>query len=263
MNLIIENRRGETLNIESYNGRPEPTSFKVERERLKKFGQYGIVSKGDGLVSDRSIQIRYDVIAERDINYDEILNTIASFFDVEDEPFYLVNLDTQKRCQVSLENIEENFSEGLAKRVGIGCKLGLKMESALWEERTETIVSETILNNGTIVILLPENAKETYPIFEVVSLDAGINSDFALILNNTRTGFSSAIRIKDSNFSQNSTMVIDGVEGKVTTNGVLANIKVSDGNFFPFKKGENIITYQSVNGQAVTITAKYRVRTML
>lgn len=263
MNLILENRRGETLNIESYNARPEPTTFKVERERLKKFGQYGITSKGDGLASDRSIQIRYDVVAERDINYDETINTIASFFDVEDEPFYLVNLDTQKRCRVSLENLEENFQEGLAKRVAIGCKLTLKMESTLWEERTETIVTETIPNNGTVNIFLPLNAKETYPIFELTSLDAGTNGDFALVLTNSNTGFSSAIRVKDSNFIQNAIMTIDGIDGKVSTNGVNANVKVSDGNFFPLKKGNNIITYQSVSGQQIILTARYRVRTVL
>jgi hypothetical protein len=263
MNLILENRRGETLNIEYYNGRTEPTSFKVERERLKKFGQYGIVSKGDGLTSDRSIQIRYDVIAERDINYDEIINTIASFFDVEDEPFYLVNLDTQKRCRVSLENLEESYQEGLAKRIGIGCKLNLKMESALWEERTETIVSETVNNNGSINIFLPLNSKETYSIIDITSLDVGTNGDFALILQNSNTGFSSAIRIKDSNFVQNAVMTIDGINGTVSTNGVNANVKISDGNFFPLKKGNNNIIYQSVSGQSVLVTFKYRVRTVL
>lgn len=257
MELILKNKNGSIFNIEALNGRPEPISFNVDRETLKRFANYGSVRKGDGFISDRRMYLKFDISGERDVDYDDVINTIASFFDIEDEPIYLENLDSKRRCKISLNGIEETYQEGLAKRVAIGCRLNLNIDSVLWEDTDETVKTATLNNNDSMNIILPNNAKPTYPIFELENLDPGPNGPFALILTNG--DFSTSILINDTSFTQTKVCTINNITGEVYVQNVLANTKIDDGNFFFLRKGTNVLTYQTISGNSVALTARYRI----
>jgi hypothetical protein len=255
MSFVVQNKNGDFLSLTERTYKDEPIKLQVKNELLDRYAQYGAVGQGDGKFSSRKMSFKFDVIKKLQVDFRYVFNRIASFFVVRDEPFYLIDLNSNIRCRVRLNSLDPNWKQGLEKLIAIDNSLELELLDGLWESAQPTEIAQTTLsNNDTLTVQCDLVCIETKPIFYCISL--ATNTDFALI--NMTTGQN--MRIQELGFVTDKVITIDNVEGLIDMDGNFNPLMMSAGGFFDFRNGDNVLKYQSPSGAQMGLRISYRQR---
>ena len=242
--------------------------FRKRVSSLKRFGQDGEELTGDEFADARQFSLDYNIIpssaltiAQKEVVYTDILNSIAGFFTKRNKPFYILDDELNRRSEIVLSRMSDRpMSPGLLRVAGTG-SLKLKWLDAYWEDITETIETTPSggIANGETLDVDNDSDFDAFPII-VLETPLGSNSDF-LIRNNT-TG--DQLVFGSSNFVPGSTLTINSITGKIELfNGITTidgSFGLSDGSgFISLQPGVNEILYESAFFN-VDMTIKWRQR---
>ena len=258
MNLKFENANTEmTLNN---NFIMNVSSYERRVNSQDRYGKDGGVITGDQMVDSRKITFSFNPVAGTDSSYLEIVNDIIGFFNVANSPFYLVDSDTDRRCEIVLLSADDEAqAEGLERRIGKN-KLQFEMIDGHWEDNTANYVySETAgISSGDTLTVNNSADIDCFPIITVEPYQ--VNTTFTI--KNITTG--ALITLGSNNFSPGSDFVIDSQEGTVYLyigNSIveLSSAMADGSGFIKLVPGVNELEYTSAYGD-VDIEVEFRRR---
>lgn len=256
MNLKLKNNITEI--ILSDNFIPAIGSYKKRIKVGNRYGKDGGYPIGDNKVSARKLTLKYEPAKEDDESYLNIINELTGFFRAGLEPYYLIDTDNSRQCEIILGNSTDNpVDDGLTYRIGDN-KIDLTMLDGHWEDYIATIIEETISNNDEVIV---ENT--SYAIcYPIITLEpTSLNANF--ILRNLKTG--GALELSSNSFVSGSKFIIDSTnEGTIFLDNGISIVESSnsltDGSgFLYFEPGTNKIKYESFYGD-IDIKIEYRKR---
>lgn len=263
MNLKFVNANpatGENEYLLTKNFKVSISAYKRRTAVQKRYGKDGGVQTGDQMADTRDITITYEPTYQTDAAYLAFVNEIVGFFNPDYSPFYLVDTDNDRRCEVSLNRaVDDAHTEGLELRIGKN-SIALEMLDAHWEDNTETVVSSPtggIATGGTITVN-NNSYSDCYPVF-VITPEA-INTDFTIKNNTTGAQFT----LGSSAFVPGAEFEVDCKNGTIylTVGGARTEMSsaLADGSgFIKLVPGDNEIEYSSVFGD-VEVEITYRRR---
>ena len=246
MNLKFENINDELILDKNFKISISPYKRRVGIQ--KRYGKDGGVVTGDQKVDPRDIDLNFNTVSQNDTNYIDKLNQIAGFFRAENAPFYLIDLDNNRRTETVQEILSDRKSrEGTELRVGQN-KLDLKMLDAHWEDLEEIRISITGgLSSGQVLLVNNDSFVECYPIIKIRPLAA--NSD--VTIRNKTTG--DGLVLGSNNFVPGNEFIIDNQNGTIFLSDGISQVEnsvaMSDGSGFIYlAPGQNDILYESIFG---------------
>lgn len=215
----------------------------------KRFGKDGGVPTGDGRIDARDIDLSFNTISQTDEPYLTKLNELAGFFRPENEPFYLIDSDNNRRCEVAMETLSDRPSrEGTELRAGVN-KLELKMLDGHWEDAEENIVSPIggSIANGAVLEVNNDSFVECYPVIKIRALSS--NPDVTIRNETTKA----TTQLGSNNLVPGTEFIVDSQKGTVFLfdgiSQVESSVALADGSGFIFlAPGENDILYESIFG---------------
>lgn len=263
MNLKLTNTNPLTGENEYILGRkfiPEFGDYKRRNSIQKRYGKDGGVIIGDQRADTRDIKLSHAPAFQTDSEYLSYVNEIIGFFNPDYAPFYLVDTDNNRRCEVVLNSAsDEADTEGLEFRVGKD-KLALEMMDAHWEDLEEIVEASPTggLADGETMIITNNSYFDAYPVITISP--AAINTDFTIKNNTTGAQFT----LGSSSFVPGAEFEIDCKNGTIylTVGGArteMSSALADGGGFIKLTPGENEIQYNSVFG-ACDIEISYRRR---
>jgi phage-related protein len=224
-----------------------------------RYGKPGGFVIGDRETGARNLVIKGDLTATTDAIYRQKIRQIVSIFSLGARPYFLIDVDNDRRCEIELSRINADYSDGLEMRV-VPVSIDCVMLDAYWEDITEVLVeSESAgLATGETLVCNNEGDVNTYPVIEITPSAA--NSAFSLFNNTT----DSVTTIGSSAFVPGTTITIDSRNGEIFLSDGVSQVEISsslaDGTGFMFlQPGTNSIEYDSAFG-SVDIAIKYRQR---
>lgn len=226
----------------------------------KRYGKSGGKVTGDRQVDARDIKINFNNVSENDTAYIAKLEELLGIFRLDKEPFYLEDIDNNRRCEVELSSLNDRpVAEGLELRVGDN-NIDLIMLDGHWEDLDETIVGSDSngLANGESITVTNDANVECYPIFTIAPyMD---NSEFSIINNTTGALFT----LSTAGFIVGTEFIVNGQTGKIfLSDGIsqteLSSALVDGSGIINFVPGENQILYESIFG-AVDVQIEFRRR---
>lgn len=226
----------------------------------KRYGKDGGVKTGDQMVDSRDLTLEYQPIAEDDITYRQIINSIIGFFNINLHPFYIVDTDNFLRAEIALKSASnEADTEGLEYRIGKN-KLEFEMLDGHWEDEDETIdYSETGgMATSENITIDNDSDVDCYPIFRIVPYES--NPEFTIRNLTTAASFT----LGSTAFVPGTEFIIDAQLGTIYLSVASSQIELSsalaDGSgFIKFIPGNNQLEYSSLYG-LVDIEIEYRKR---
>lgn len=258
MNLKFQNSEG-ILNIDD-NFILRISAYRRRVGIQKRYGKDGGVISGDQHVDPRSIKFSYQPVASGDTAYLSIINEIIGFFSLSLTPFFLIDTENQRRCEIALEEADDEPSaDGLTYRIGKN-SLDFKMLDGHWEDFSETIVaSDTGGMESNDIITIDNDADiDCYPIITISP--HGTNSNFTI--KNLTTG--ALFTLGSSSFVPGTEFIVDSQNGtiylSIASSLVESSIALADGSgFIKLIPGENQLQYTSIYGD-IDIEIEYRRR---
>lgn len=241
MKLIIKDRLDNTFNLYEYNPRIEISKVGIEHRKTKRYSTSGVELNSIGSLEDREINIKITLDAENDTDYDLKINTICNFFNINFAPFYLIDLDNNKRAKIFFKSIKDNANEGLHKRVSLDTELSFIMQDGFFESVNETVVNAVLSNGMSVNININNDEFITYPIIEIENVSGTVCDDFFIRVNNLFGYY--LIRIKELGFTNSKKIIIDNIEGTVLLNTISVNRSIVEGSFFKFIRGNNTLYF--------------------
>jgi len=258
MNLKFTNSTSEYILPKSF--KLSISAYKRRTSVNKRYGNDGGVINGDQKADTRDISIVYEPVYDNDTQYLNYVNELIGFFNPDLGPFYLVDTDNNRRCEISLNSaVDDANSEGLEFRIGKN-NLKFEMLDAHWEDNDEiTVTSPTGgLDDDDTLIIDNDSYSDCYPVIKITPYDT--NTDFTILNNTTGASFTlgSNAFIVGAEFEvdcKNGTIYLT-VAGAVTE---MSSALADGGGFIKLIPGNNEIKYSSVFG-AVDVEITYRRR---
>jgi phage-related protein len=258
MNLKFNNSEGDM--VLSKNFILSISSYKRRVGMQKRYGKDGAVPTGDQMVDSRDLSLAYQPVSDNDTDYLDAVNEIIGFFRTDLTPFYLIDIDNNKRTEIILKSAtDEADAEGLEYRVGKN-KLEFEMVDGHWEDEDETVVySPTggLADGDSIIINIPSYV-ECYPIIKISPTET--NTDFTI--RNLLTG--AAFVLGSASFVVGTEFIIDSQLGTIylddgTTMTEMSSALADGSGFIKLIPGNNEIQYSSAFGE-VDVEISYRER---
>jgi phage-related protein len=258
MNLKFQNKNGDYVLTKNFI--VSIAAYKRRTSVQKRYGKDGGVINGDQMADTRDITVTYTPVKTNDADYLDTVNELVGFFLPDNGPFYLVDTDNDRRCEIALNRaVDDANKEGTELRIGKN-SLTLEMLDAHWEDNDETtILSPTGgMDNGDTLTIDNDSDADCFPVIKITPSE--INTDFT-ITNNT-TGAS--LTLGSNAFVPGAEFEIDCKEGTIylTVAGAMTEMSsaLADGSgFIKFVPGNNELEYSSVFG-SVDIEITYRRR---
>jgi len=221
-----------------------------------RYGKDGAVPTGDQMVDSRKISFSYQPVAETDEDYLEITNDIVGFFNLSLSPFYLVDTDTSRRCEIVLLEVEDEAkTDGLERRIGKN-KLEVEMLDGHWEDEDATTISSETGGLATGENISINNSADV-DCFPVITIDA-YQSNTNFTIKNLTTG--AFFTLGSNSFVPGVSFVVNSQVGTIYLSTVeLSSALASGSGFIKLIPGINQIEYSSVFGN-VDLEIEYRKR---
>lgn len=224
----------------------------------ERYGKPGASIWGDRQAGARTIQIQYDISNPEpapESNYYDSLNELLAIFDPETGPWYLVDIENNRRCDIEFQK-HSDTNENQHWRNGSGT-IDLIWISGLWEAESETEVTGSTggLATGDTFTVNNTGAEYAWPEITLTALDDV--EEFTL----RHVGTGIFTRIGNNEFVAGSQMVISSVDGTIRLNGVEISRSLAVGSGFIYlPSGGNIIHYESIGGSVRLDSLKFRPR---
>lgn len=249
---IVQNKRGEQLVFDN-SFKNEPIDLSLKNDVLDKYFQFGGVAQGDGKFSTRKISFKTDLIYREANSFRYNINRIVSFFNIIDEPFYLINSAYNVRCKVRLNSLKPNFKQGLEDLISIDTSIEFENLDGLFETNTPLEATNySLVDQDEFEIQVSIEAMEASPIFTFTT-STGCN-EFALLNKSTGESF----RIQEAGFIAGSEIKVDCLDGLVYLNGNLKPLILNEGSFLKLRNGINTLIFQTSTVGIVDIKTEYR-----
>lgn len=236
-------------------------SFREYTRRVRaseRYGKPGASIWGDRQSSARSIQLQYNIsnpVENPESYYYDTLNEILAIFDPETGPWYLVDINGNRRCEIEFEK-HSDITENTHWRAGNGT-IDLIWVTGLWEAETETEVTGSTGGLATGDTFTVDNTGKEYAYPEITLTALDDVEEFTL--RNVETGIFT--RIGNNEFVAGSQMVISSVDGTIRLNGVEVSRSLATGSGFIYlQAGENTIQYESIGGSVRLDSLTFRPR---
>lgn len=226
----------------------------------KRYGKDGCVITGDQQADSRMLSLDYSACKNNDTDYLYVVNSLVNFFNTQYSPFYFVDTNNDRRCEIVLKQAsEEAHTEGLERRVGKN-KLDFVMVDGHWEDNTENVVYSGTggMATGDTMDVVISSGVNCYPVFRITPYEPNLS----FTIRNITTG--QAFALGSSSFIVGTTFEVDCINGTIYLE-ILGNqvessssLEVGSGFLF-FIQGINEIKYESSYGD-VDIEITYRER---
>jgi hypothetical protein len=148
--------------------------------------------------------------------------------------------DTARTDQMSMET-ERPMHETVT--------LGVVMLDGEWEDLTENVQVANLSSGGTMTVI--NNTRTVYAIVQIKS--QGSILDFDLF----NTSNSSGVSMSLTSFQPDEIIILDGLNGTITKDGVDQSFNVVEGGLISLQTGANTIQYGSATG-SVEVTVRWR-----
>ena len=258
MNLKFEN--SETSMTLSKNFLLEIGKYKRRVNTTDRYGKDGAVPTGDQMVDSRKISLAYQPVAKSDSAYLDIINDIIGFFNISLTPFYLVDVETARRCEIVLLEAEDEAEvEGLERRIGKN-ELDFEMLDGHWEDSAASIVySDTGgIETGENISVNNSADIDCYPIIRIEPYQSNTN----FTIKNLTTG--AFFTLGSNSFVPGAEFIINSQAGTINLSITgslieLSSALASGSGFIKLLPGINQIEYTSVFG-AVDVEVEFRKR---
>lgn len=258
--MKLEVRNSEETYELSNNFIPQLSPYRRRIKMIQRFGVPGGQQVGDEQADSRDLRLRYRHTGDNDSDYITELQSILGVFRLDKAPFYLVDKDNARRCEVRLQDMDDQpVADGLTFRIG-DTGLTLKMLDGHWEDLTESLYSSPTGGSANDSSILVSNDADVnaYPIIEITPERS--NSEFTL-RNLTNGNF---IKLSSASFVVGTTFTIDAVTGRIELDDGITSVELSsalaDGSgMINLVPGNNLIRYESVFGDC-DITIRFRRR---
>lgn len=240
---------GENIYDLSKNFIPQIAAYKRRNAVQKRYGKDGGVIIGDQMADTRDITLSFQPTAQSDTDYFATVNEIIGFFNPDYSPFYLVDTDNNRRCEVALNSArDEAEKDGLEYRVGKDT-LTLEMLDAHWEDVDEIVETSPTggLDDTDTMTVNNDSYADAYPVITITPYE--INTNFTIKNNTTGAQFT----LGSSSFVPGAEFEIDCKNGTIylTVGGArteMSSALADGGGFIKLSPGDNEIEYNSVFG---------------
>lgn len=258
MNLKFQNKNADYILIRNFIA--SIAAYKRRTSVQKRYGKDGGVINGDQMADTRDITVTYTPIKNNDADYLDLVNELVGFFLPDNGPFYLVDTDNDRRCEIALNRaVDDSNKEGTELRIGKN-SLTFEMLDAHWEDNTEITVNSPTggMDSGDTLMIDNDSYVDCFPVIKIIPSE--INTDFTL--TNNITG--AALTLGSNAFVPGAEFEIDCKNGTIYLTVAGAKIEMSsalaDGSgFIKLVPGDNELEYLSVFGH-VDIEITYRRR---
>lgn len=234
------------------------SSWQPRMNVSKRSGRPGGRVTGDRQPDARTIKIGFDVSnlkGNQDSFYYSAINEIIGIFRADRAPYYLVDPDNGRRCEIDLAELNDPWEAG-NEMISSKASMTLEMISGEWEDLTATTSASGSggLTNGGTVTCNNLGQLNAYPIITVTALeDIG-----TFRITNTTTGVFT--EIESFSFLTNNQYIFDSVDGTVYLDDQEAANDLTSGSGLIFlQPGSNTLTYSSPDGD-VDVDVEWRVR---
>jgi phage-related protein len=225
-----------------------------------RYGKDGAVATGDQMVNSRKITFSYQPVAEDDDTYLAILNDIIGFFNLSLSPFYLIDSETSRRCEIVLLSADDEAqAAGLERRIGKN-RIEFEMLDGHWEDEDANFAySETGgMASGENISIDNTGEVDCYPIIRIEPYET--NTSFTI--RNITTG--AFFTLGSNSFVPGSEFIVDSQTGTIylSVAGTLIELSsalASGSGFIKLPPGVNQIEYTSAYGE-IDLEVEYRKR---
>ena len=260
MRFVLENKDAAQFEIDD-RFKPKISPYRRRSKVSDRFSGDGGVILGDQHIDARTIDFKFHIVVENhgenDKEYFDQWNDLIGFLAPENEPFYLVDTDNDRRAKIALDEADDDMAEGLEFIIGEANKLSLHMLDGMWEDYAATTVSATLLSGQNVSV----DNQGKFNAFAIIRLTP-ISPNAEFVVRNTTTG--AQFTVTANTFFPGTLFEINAVTGDVTLDDGLTvtdqSFALADGSgLIQLLPGSNTITYESVFG-AVNMDVIFRRR---
>lgn len=270
----ITNKHGDILDLSNSRYRlDELPDVKRNRSLQPRQNTDGSVLLGDGKITDRKIQLKFDYAsstgsrADRVDDVYELLNILGGFFRMQDAPFYCVNLERDVRIRV-YGDFAPAHAPGAQFRILKDSTIMLDLIDAHWEDSTATTSADTALDSGETMTLSPALPTYSSDVFPIITITGTATSPTVFAIETGRieslvfVPFRSML-LTEPEFGNGDEIVIDSVEGRVYFNGQEKLEMLTSGYPVKFDRRNQVLRFSSQDGTGdIMCTIEHRVRSL-
>jgi len=269
----VRNVHGDLLDLSSQRYRTSVPKSSRNYALADRLEQGGSVLLGDGKIKGRKINLKFDYAgggASRAAQHNDVhqlMNTLASFFRIQDAPFYLENLVRNTRTRV-YGDFSPSHVDGNEFLILQTSTIELDVLDAAWEDVTETSSGVVTMASGDTLDLSPALPNYCEDIFPVIEVTARADSPTTFSIETGRdpgTGFVvfRTILLSEATFTLGRVITIDSRNGKILIDGRSAPEIISFGFLVKFDRRNQRLRYYSSTGTgSVDVQIRHRVRTL-
>jgi len=268
------NKHGDVLDLTHQRYMPDLAGVKRSYSLPPRVEAGGHVLMGDGQIRNRKISLKFDrAVASIADGYD-LLNTLSSFFRMEDKPFYCENLTRRYRIQV-YGDFKPKHVSGLEFRVFKDSVIELDLVQSAWEEITEQTLGPVVMSDGDVICLntsafeVPAYTEDLFPVIEITGTPTS-EKIFSLETGRELTpGDASSfvvfrsILVSELTFGDGKVITLNSENGGAYIGSGINKGMVSFGYPLKFDRRNLYLRYNSQGGTGtISLTLRYRVRTL-
>ncbi len=257
MQLYIEDKNGKILDLynREYHAKPSATDFDPRYSYIERIAQDGVVEEGDGKVSKIDYKVFFDIVKTNEFDFRYHVNKFKGYFKSRNRPYYLYDKVNGIRSRVGINSVKIKWKPGRERLVSIDNELNLVLLDGHWESSEIVPIEPKVIGPGdSIIVNIPENAQDSFPIIRIKAL--GAIPEF--LLSNQSTG--EGILIKEPGLNSSGIIELDSTEGVCRYNNTLKSTLQAGGFPFFLQEGDNLLVYESPSSPHIEISGEYRVR---
>ncbi len=246
MRFVLENKNAVQFEIDD-RFKPKISPYKRRSRVSDRFAGDGGIILGDEHVDARDIDFIFHIAVENhggnDAEYFDQWNDLIGFLTPENNPFYLVDTDNERRTKIALSDADDDMAEGLEFIIGEKNKLGLRMLDGYWEDYAATTVSNMLLSSQSLAV----NNLGKFNAFAVIRLTP-VSPNPEFLVRNTTTG--AQFTITANTFAPGTLFEVNAVTGDVSLDDGITvtdqSFAMADGSgLIQLVPGINQLTYES------------------
>lgn len=265
---VIYNKYDEILDLSHGRYMPDLPSVQRSVSLIPRLEQGGSVLQGDGQVRNRKLNLSFSYVGRPDSgasSYEDvytILNTLSGFFRIQDQPFYLHNLERDTRIRV-FSDFSPSHMEGNEFLILKNSKFQIDLLDSAWEDATETETVQTELSTGQYIDLtLPSYTEDIYPVIELEAVSGTPTTFSVLTGRGTFTVFRYAL-ITELTFSTGKIITMDSTTGKFYIDDNINQDMLVQGSPVKFDRRNTRLRWDSGSGSGtVLVKIRYRNRSL-
>jgi hypothetical protein len=230
-----------------------------KKQESNSFSEKSYIIGNENVESKRKIKVILHLTKINEIDFLNEVNYIYNFFYKDNKPFYYVDLDNSRLCEVDLLSIKKLTREG-TEFFYSSLELEFAMIDNLFFDLNENVITQNFNNTSNVVINVNNVLSQlVYPKIEIEANQSV--QDFEIIANKTN------IRILTNNFASGNKLIIDSKNSEIyiqKTNFTIDLINsIESGGFILLEKGNNTLNFNFNLNCSGTIKIYYRERYIL